>query len=217
MKIMIDRDELIKLVVKQLDNIFGYNGNIELYINDALARAEKCFSHVNSKYYSENGATVFSPFHSVQYSIFLYYLANTVYIRGDDSLLATKLYYLNKVLNSVDWYYEIKLPEIFCAEHPVGSVLGRAKYSDNFYFYQNCTVGGNKGKYPILGENVIMFANSTVIGDTNIGKNVLISAHSLIKDQTIPDNCIVFGQSPNLTVKIKDYEYMSEHIYRIFK
>ena len=54
-----------------------------------------------------------------------------------------------------------------------------------------------------LGQNVQMCANSSIIGDCNIGDNVIIGANSGVKDENVPDNCIVFGYSPNLTIKQK--------------
>ena len=110
-------------------------------------------------------------------------------------------------MHSVDLFYAIELPSIWSAEHPLGSVMGRAKYSDNFFFYQGCTVGGTKDKegnifYPELEENVRMYANSSILGRCHIGKNVQIGAGALVKNQDVPDNSIVFGQSPNLIIKI---------------
>lgn len=134
---------------------------------------------------------------------FLYFLANEIYQNTGTSQLTDKLYYLNKLLNGLDMYYAIELPEVWSAEHPVGSVLGRARYGNNFFFYQCCTVGGNHGIYPRIGENVKMFAHSQILGDCNIGNNVKIGAGCLIKDENIPDNSIVFGQSPNLIIKRK--------------
>ena len=101
----------------------------------------------------------------------------------------------------MDIYSEVRLPEVFFFEHPLGLILGRAKYGNNFFAMQGCTVGGNKGIYPIIGENVKMFSDSKVLGNSNIGDNVLISANSYIKDTDIPRNSIVFGQSPNLIIK----------------
>ena len=51
-----------------------------------------------------------------------------------------KFYYLNKIMNSVEMFYEVELPSVFCCDHPLGSVMGRARYSDFFYFSQGCTV-----------------------------------------------------------------------------
>ena len=209
----IGKDELLQYVDKQLENLLIYNESVKQYLDTAINRSQKCFVKTKNKYYHDaNGDVNFSVFHSGQYSIFLYYLANTVFQIGNNTLLANKIYYLNKILHSVDWYHEIVLPEYWGVEHPLGSVLGRAKYSNGFFVYQGCTVGGNKGAYPVLDENVILYSNSTIIGDTHIGKNVIVSTGTIIKDENIPDNCLVFGRSPDLIIKQKDTKYMSELI-----
>lgn len=138
--------------------------------------------------------------------IFLYYLSHDIYIEYKKNILCDKLYYLNKILNSVDLFYAIELPQHFGAEHPLGAVMGRAKYSNGFFFYQGCTVGGTRDKkgnlyYPEIGENVHMYANSSILGRCHIGNNVKIGAGAIIKNQNIPDNSIVFGESPNLIIK----------------
>ena len=72
----------------------------------------------------------FNPYHSVQYMIFLYYLSHEIYVNTQNTILCDKIYYLNKIMNSVDLFYAIELPQKFGAEHPLGSVMGRAKYGD---------------------------------------------------------------------------------------
>lgn len=213
MIIEIGRHDLIDHVNRQLTNIFGSCDDIESYLDITLQMCEKCFRASNNSYYNDKkGRIYFSPYHSGQYSIFLYYLSNTIHQMGNNKKLASVVYYLNKILHSVDWYYEISLPEYWGVEHPIGSVLGRAKYGNGLFLYQGCTVGGNKGKYPVMGENIILYANSTVLGNTKIGSNVLVSTGTIIKDDIIPDNCIVFGQSPNLVIKEKDKEYLNNMI-----
>lgn len=210
-------EELLVYVKRQLYNFFGEVEDMNLVdIKNSLNKLEKCFAMNNNKYYNNDGKTLFSVFHSGQYSIFLYYLSNIIYRRNNHEL-ATKIYYLNKILHSVDWYYEIELPEYWGVEHPLGSVLGRAKYSDGLIIYQGCTIGGNRGKYPILGNNVILYSNSTILGDSKIGNNVVLSTGCTIKDQDIPDNCLVFGISPNLIIKNKEYELMEEFISQFWK
>ncbi|SMC39372.1 transferase [Sporomusa malonica] len=205
----LSKTEISQLIHGQLSNILGMSSEISNYLDITLERTHKCFEKTKNKYYrNPDGEVYFNPYHSGQYSIFLYYLANTIFRNGGDSTLASKIYYLNKILNSVDWYYEIELPEVFGVEHPLGAVLGRAKYSNGFFVYQGCTVGGNKGKYPIMGKNVILYANSTVIGESTIGTNVAISTGTIVKDENIPDFCLVFGQTPNLVIKKKEPEYM---------
>lgn len=209
-------DELLCLITKQLNNLLTFDKIkdltvLEMAVKIALDRTEYNFSFSKNKYYSKEGQVYFNPFHSDQYAVFLYYLSNTIWKQFNDQSLATRIYYLNKLFNSVDLYFEVELPKIFSLGHPVGTVMGRADYSDFFYFSQNCTVGNNKGIYPRFGKNVILFSGVTVIGNSTIGENCIISANSYIKDTNIPNNSIIFGSSPNLIIKTKTEEYMEKY------
>jgi serine O-acetyltransferase len=166
-----------------------------------MQKLYSCFAPNPNKYYHKNGDVYFNPFQSAQYTIFLYLISREIFENTDSRLLADKIYYLNKTLNGCDIFYEVELPEYFTLDHPVGSVIGRARYGNGFSFSQCCTVGNNKGIYPILGDNVKMCAYSSIIGNCNIGNNVIIGANSGVKDIDIPDNTIVFGQSPNNILK----------------
>lgn len=203
-------EDIARHVNKQLENLLISHENVMQYMEESLDRTYKCFEKNADKYYHDSeGVVKFSVFHSGQYSIFLYYLSNTIYKKNNNEL-ATKIYYLNKILHSVDWYYEIELPEYWGVEHPLGSILGRAKYGNGFVIYQGCTVGGNKEKYPNLGNNVILYSNATILGNSKIGSNVVLSTGCTVKDQDIPNNCIVFGKSPNLIIKSRDCSFMKE-------
>ena len=91
--------------------------------------------------------------------IFLYYLSHEIYANTQNTILCDKIYYLNKIMNSVDLFYAIELPQKFGAEHPLGSVMGRAKYGDGFFFYQGCTVGGTDGKNGEILNSLTLDAN----------------------------------------------------------
>lgn len=117
--------------------------------------------------------------------------------------LKDKIFYLNKIMNGIDIFYDVELPDFFTLNHQVGTVLGRANYSDGFSFIQNCTVGENFGQWPTIGKNVCMCAGSSIIGNSIIGDNVLVGANATIKDEIVPSNVIVFGDSPNLIIKKK--------------
>lgn len=108
-------------------------------------------------------------------------------------------------MHAIDWFYEIELPIHFLCEHPLGSVLGKAQYGDYFLIYQGITVGGSiKNQilyYPSIGNHVVLFANSSILGKSIIGDNVIISAGTKIVNDTVPSNSIVFGESPNLIIK----------------
>lgn len=202
------------LVKHQLNNHWGGFSNFgagELaQVQEALRRFEICFADTKSRYYHKTPTGgAFHVEHSVQYSVFLYYLSNSLYKAGKTDP-ASFVYYLNKLMHSVEMFYAIEMPEHFCAEHPLGAVMGRAVYGDYFFFYQGCTVGGNfkgdKIKYPVLGEYVTMFSNSKILGDCRIGNHVIIAANAYIKDTDIPDHSIVYGQYPRLVVKTEQQE-----------
>ena len=195
---------IIDVVSAQLNNVFCSADNeldiVKQYHHIAYDRAMTSLSGFNNKYLTSE----LSPFNSVIYCNYLYWLSRTLFENGENTI-ADKVYYLNKMLNSVDLFYAIELPETWSCEHPLGSVMGRAKYGSHFFFYQGCTVGGNRNKgileYPVIGENVTMYSDSKIIGNSIIGNNVLISANAYIKNEKIPDSSIVFGQSPNLIIK----------------
>lgn len=211
----IDKASILALVCRQVDNNFtlcdAEHKQIEASIDNALNACEDNFLHSTNKYFTRvidgNREAYFNPFHSVQWMIFLYYLGNRIFRNGGGKI-CDKLYYLNKLMNGIDLFYAIELPNHFGAEHPVGSVMGRAKYSNGFFFYQGCTVGGTEDKegnihYPIIGENVRMYSNSSILGNCIIGRNVQVGAGAIVKNQDVPDDSIVFGQSPNLIIKLR--------------
>lgn len=205
-----DFESIVKLIIKQVENnFFDLLDEEKIIIREAvevaLQRCSVCFKECNIKRYTKDGYACFDPIHSAQNTVFLYYLANTLFKQFNNSTLADYVYYLNKIMNGIDIFYAVELPNIMFFEHPVGTVLGRASYKDKLVVYQNCTVGGNNNKYPTVGENVSLLSYSCVLGDSKIGDNCIIASHTYIKDQDIPSNSMVFGSSPNLIIKqIKD-------------
>jgi len=200
----VEESDLVNLLFKQLGNFFESNQN-ELNFVRSIQRLVSenlytCISGVQNKYYQKNNLPYFTPYHSGQYLTYLYYMSHTCYKNGAIEI-SEKIYYLNKIMHSCDIYPAVCLPKIFFLEHPVGTVLGRAKYGENFFAMQGCTVGGNKNIYPEIGNNVRMYSNSKIIGNSKIGDNVLIAANTYIKDTNIPDNKMVFGQFPDLIIK----------------
>ncbi len=209
-------NELFLLLKKQINNFFPFSSVEENIIKHtlpiALNRCEKCFDKIDNKYFKKGREIYFSPFHSGQWLTFLYFLYNSIStdssLKSNDSLniiLADKLYYLNKIMNGVDIYHEVSLPDVFFFEHPLGTVIGRAKIGNGLVVYQGCTIGGNsiKGeiKYPCIGSYFKMFSNSKIIGDCHVGNNVTLAANAYVKDSDIPNGATVFGQSPNLIIK----------------
>lgn len=72
----------------------------------------------------------------------------------------------------------VKLP------HPTGIVIGEGvKIGKQTVIYQNVTIGRkykDVSKYPSIGNNVTIYANSTIIGDVKIGDNAIIGCNSVV-------------------------------------
>lgn len=178
-----------------------------------LERFENNIIYNDNKYYyriNENGEkeAFFDPLHTCQWLLFLYLTANTIYKYEEKNpeaarIVCDKIYGQSKTVSGCDLYYEVEMPEKFCFDHPTGSFMGRAKYGDGFSFTQGCTVGNNNEIYPIIGKNVTMYTGSTILGNSHIGDNCIISAGALIKDQNVPKNSIVYGKSPELVIKAR--------------
>lgn len=197
-------DELLKVTINQLTNMFMLSDEeksvILNYSKYYFDQTVECLVKSKNKYYVNVLEDGINPYHANSYCVFLYWMSR-FFSENNRKDIADKIYYLNKQLNSVDLYHEVKLPDIWLCDHPLGSVIGRGTFGSKFFFLQGCSVGNNHGLYPSLGDNVRMFLNSTIIGNCKIGNNVVVAASTLIKDQDVPDNVIVFGHSPNLIFK----------------
>lgn len=96
---------------------------------------------------------------------------------------------------SGDRYFSIsattKIGESMWIAHPYATILNAESIGNNFSCIHCTTIGAYKGR-PIIGNNVSLGANVTIIGNVRIGNNVTIGAGSVVvKD--IPDNCVAVG------------------------
>lgn len=70
--------------------------------------------------------------------------------------------------------------------HPQNIVIGEGVViGNNATIYQGVTLGretSEKEGYAVVGNNVMIYCNSSIIGKVNVGDNVTIGAHSLVLD-----------------------------------
>jgi serine O-acetyltransferase len=98
MVISTSKTDLLCLLDRQVEALLGKKEDFSQWIDDALARLEYCLSRTRNKYYRDAEDNVlFDPMHSGQYTIFLYFLANTIYRMGGEPDLSKKLYYLEPI------------------------------------------------------------------------------------------------------------------------
>ncbi len=114
--------------------------------------------------------------HADEYCSFLVFLARQAHLSGCDSL-AEIAYLVNRRLHGFECFYTRSMPDVFHLEHPVGSVLGQAVFGEYLVVYQGVSVGGDmKLRYPEVGEGVVLFAKSSLIGSAVIDDNCAVGA-----------------------------------------
>ena len=201
MKLSLEPSNLRDYICSLLSSYFpdGLSAHVEIAsINYALQRIEFSHTHINKKYYQLNKSPVFNHLNADHFASFLWFLGNTIFKHSDDELLPTKLSYLNKIMHGIDLFYSVAMPDIFMLVHPVGSIIGHASFKNYLMIYQNCSVGATDNEYPILGEGVVLYSKSSVLGASKVGDNVLLGANTLLVNSSVSDNTIIVGQKPNL-------------------
>lgn len=85
------------------------------------------------------------------------------------------------------------------------AVVHPERVGDNLFVGHGATIG--KGRpamdgrvYPIIGNNVEIYANAVVFGGITIGNNVKIGAGAVV-NKDVPDNCTVVGNPGKIILK----------------
>lgn len=199
-------ERLASLAARQCDNLLpdGVDVSTSLLmavIPRALQRLEHCFQAVDNKYFFDGTAAVFDHLHGDQYCMWLYLLANELHRQGGPASVCAKLFALNKALHGCDIYYEVALPDIFLVVHPLGTVLGRGRYSDYFVAYQRVGVGSNHDVYPTFGQHVTLRPGAAVLGASTIGDHCQIATESLVLDRDVPSGSLYIGNPKTATIR----------------
>ncbi len=128
----------------------------------------------------------------------------------------TVLFYRLKIIGSIfrhfyPTYTHFNLPSYkkvpigagIYLDHPYSTVLSATSIGKNFKTKQLVTVGNNRGRTPVIGNNVFIGAGAVVCGGIVIGDNVQIGANAVVM-KDVPPNCTVIG-NPAIIVR-KDGE-----------
>ena len=94
--------------------------------------------------------------------------------------------------------YRIKIDLNLCGPgvwlvHLNGGIRMAGKsIGENLTISTGCLIGRNGKKLPTVGNNVELCVGAKIIGEINVGNNVIVAPNSVVvKD--VPDNCIVSG------------------------
>ena len=109
-----------------------------------------------------------------------------------------------QILTGAEIHYNSNIGKGFKIAHPNGIVVGAHVVSgNNLTIFQGVTIGARiimqqdpikspKARYPIIGNNVILYAGAKIIGSITLGDNVTVGANSVVL-KSVPDNATVVG------------------------
>jgi serine O-acetyltransferase len=85
-------------------------------------------------------------------------------------------------------------------DHGMGVVIGEtAVIGDDVLIYHGVTLGGKEftrtKRHPTIGNNVMIGAESIVLGNITVGDNVMIGAGSVVTKNVAPNSVVIGGRT----------------------
>lgn len=136
-------------------------------------------------------------------------------------------YYLGRLLGfflhrkmSVEMPYTVKAGKGLLMIHPYSITFNsQAEVGENFTIMKGATIGniksGLKQGSPVIGNNVYVGLNSTIVGGVRIGDDVMIAANTFVNFD-VPNGALVIGSPGVIHIKEKASEpYINNSICQI--
>lgn len=110
----------------------------------------------------------------------------------------SRIWYMFRLLR-IQTRYGISIPlnvleEGFKIEH-LGSVIINAgcKIGKNCKMHPGVCIGGNKGKAPVIGDNVYLGPGAKLFGDIEIGNDIQVGANAVVVKSCYKEGAVLVG------------------------
>jgi serine O-acetyltransferase len=115
-------------------------------------------------------------------------------------ILARMLSNWLRFLTGIEIHPGAKIGRRFFIDHGMGVVIGEtAVIGDDVLIYHGVTLGGKEftraKRHPTIGNNVMIGAESIVLGNITVGDNVQIGAGSVVTKDVAPNSIVIGGRT----------------------
>jgi serine O-acetyltransferase len=105
-----------------------------------------------------------------------------------------------RFLTGIEIHPGAKIGRRFFIDHGMGVVIGEtAVIGDDVLIYHGVTLGGKEftraKRHPTIGNNVMIGAESIVLGNITVGDNVQIGAGSVVTKDVAPNSIVIGGRT----------------------
>jgi serine O-acetyltransferase len=118
---------------------------------------------------------------------------------------------LSHSVTGIDIHPGARIGERFCIDHGTGVVIGETCIIGNkVRLYQGVTLGAkrfeldsdgnpvkNVPRHPIISDNVIIYANATVLGRITVGENSVIGSNVRVTEDVMPNSKLITSNTIN--------------------
>jgi len=117
-------------------------------------------------------------------------------------ILARMLSNWLRFLTGIEIHPGAKIGRRFFVDHGMGVVIGETSViGDDVLIYHGVTLGGKEftraKRHPTIGNNVMIGAESIVLGNITVGDNVQIGAGSVVTKDVAPNSVVIGGRTQN--------------------
>ena len=105
-----------------------------------------------------------------------------------------------RFLTGIEIHPGAKIGRRLVIDHGMGVVIGEtAVIGDDVLIFHGVTLGGKEftraKRHPTIGNNVMIGAESIVLGNITVGDNVKIGAGSVVTKDVAPNSVVIGGRT----------------------
>lgn len=179
--------EALKNEIRRMATKTIFNPNVDLLDDEDWLRLINVFKFDYERYYSEPmDCNKIKYFPGLVATLF-YRISRELFLK-EDEVNALEISATGFSLSSLELYYSANIGKGLKINHGLGTVIGsRTIVGENVLLHHQVTIGSKDGGRARLGNNVIVYPGSIIVGEIYIGDNSIIGANVFV-DRDYPEN-----------------------------